>query len=66
MLDVMVPPRGPLQSSEASLDLGCPQALSDGVFFPYDHDISVVVDDDVLLLDPSGPTLEEQTSLGQQ
>jgi hypothetical protein len=66
VLDMMVPPWGPLQFGEAGLDIGCPRALSDDVFFPYEHDVSVVVDNDVLLLDPSGPTLEEQTSLGQR
>jgi hypothetical protein len=58
MLGVMVPLRGPPpQSSEAG---------PDGAFFPYVHDILGVASGDVFLLDPSGPTLEEQTSQGQR
>jgi hypothetical protein len=57
----MVPPWGPLQSGEVGPDLGCPRALSDDVFFPYGHGISVVVSDDFFLLDRFGPTLTEPT-----
>jgi hypothetical protein len=51
MPGVMVQPRGPLQSGEGGLDLGCPRALSSGAFFPYVHDVLDVTGDDVLLFD---------------
>jgi hypothetical protein len=53
----MVLPRGPLQSGEASPDLGCPRALPGGAIFLYDHDILDVTTGDVPLLDPNGPEL---------
>jgi hypothetical protein len=55
VLDVMVPPRGPLQSGKAGPDLGCPRALVGGVRFFHDLDVLNVVGGGGVLLEPSGP-----------
>jgi hypothetical protein len=47
-----------LWSDEAGPDLGFPRALAGGVCFPYSHGVLVIVDDGMLLLDPSGLGLE--------
>jgi hypothetical protein len=41
----MVPPRGLIQFGEVGVDLECPQALFNDVFF-YDHRVSVIIGDD--------------------
>jgi hypothetical protein len=62
VLDVRVLPRGPLRSGEAGPNIGCPRALAGGTYFPCGNGILVIVCDDKLLLDPSGPELEELAS----
>jgi hypothetical protein len=66
MLGVRFPPRGPLRSGEAGLDLGVPCAQADGVQLPFDHDVLVIVDGGTLLLDQPGPTLGGWTSREQR
>jgi hypothetical protein len=51
VLDVRIPPQGPLRSDEAGPDLGYPWALADGVCFPSNHDVLVFADGDATQLD---------------
>jgi hypothetical protein len=57
---------GPPQSDKADPDLGWPRAVSSGAFFPFVHGVLDVTGGDVVLLDPSGPALKEQTLQGQR